>query len=106
MPIFRRKDNHDVTVEASIWRRRGDHSAVVDLPPDHSVWDAAGGSIAAGYGYFPPTKSVVVPGDYIVRKPVGESGVFHALYQREIFESVWEPVEPDQFAEASNAPRS
>lgn len=34
------------------------------VPPHHSLWDAAGGSIAHNYGYYKDT--VVTPGDWVV----------------------------------------
>lgn len=89
MPIFRRKTNHKVTITATQWSKHSGVTCVVGpLPPDHSAWDAAGESIAAGYGYFQPTGTVVVPGDYIVDKLPGVGGVFHEIVPRELFEAV------------------
>lgn len=37
---------------------------VQQVPKSHSVWDAAGGSLAKHYGYYQDT--VVTPGDWII----------------------------------------
>jgi hypothetical protein len=104
MPIFRRKTNHKVTITATQWSKHSGVTCVVGpLPPDHSAWDAAGESIAAGYGYFQPTGTVVVPGDYIVDKLPGVGGVFHEIVPRELFEAVWEPATPVPVYDMSHA---
>ena len=104
MSIFRRKDNHNIVTTATQWlKHHGGTCVVVPVPLDHSVWDAAGGSIATGYGYFQPTQTLVVTGDYIVDKPQGVAGVFHDIVQRELFEALWEPAAPVPAYDMSHA---
>lgn len=57
-----------VVVNAVQWFKRGDHHKVRAVPDGHSLWDAAGGSLAPKYGWIKTLEGghIVIPGDWIV----------------------------------------
>lgn len=73
-----------IILDATQWFKHGDHKKVKKVPLCHSLWDAAGGSIAHNYGHIDTLEDghIVTPGDWIVGP--GVAGEF------------W-PVKPDVF---------
>lgn len=89
MPLFSARDNPLRTVEAYLWLRDGDVVGVTGVPLNHSLWDAAAGSLAHHYGYI--DGGIVTPGSYIV--PADAGFRCRAIPQAE-FEQDWVLVAP------------
>lgn len=66
---------------------------VQQVPKSHSLWDAAGGTIAENYGYYQET--VVTPGDWLVvatdKLPLGSSLLQrYAIRDQELRDFAWD----------------
>ncbi len=79
-----------VVIEAVQWHRDGDHPEVKPVPPNHSLWDAAAGSIAHKYGWVNTLEGghIVTPGDWIIK---GVKGEFYPC-KPDIFAATYEPA--------------
>ena len=78
-----------VVIEASLWRKPGDHPAVVHPLPSHlkAPHDREQfGAIETLEGWM-----LVTPGDYVIR---GVNGEFYAC-KPDIFAKTYEPVDDD-----------
>jgi hypothetical protein len=88
MTRYRKKP---VVVDATQWRKHGDHPAVMTIPHNHPI-DATAIDPGA-FGWVPTLEGghVVTPGDWIITGVKGE----HYPCKPDVFAATYEPAEAE-----------